>query len=53
MLQAAGAAIGLKALDALDGLVIAQKPPAFPRGSIIRTILADVNPDAIGATLFH
>jgi len=53
MLQAAGAAIGLKALDALDGLAIAQKPPAFPRGSIIRTILADVNPDAIGATLFH
>ena len=53
VLQIAGAALGLRALHAFDGAVFAQKPPAFPRGSIIRTILADVNPDAIGATLFH
>jgi phosphotriesterase-related protein len=53
VLQIAGAALGLRALHAFDGAMFAQKPPAFPLGSIIRTILADVSPDAIGATLFH
>jgi predicted metal-dependent phosphotriesterase family hydrolase len=53
VLRLAGSALALKALDALDGLAFAQSPAAFPRGSIIRTLLADVNPNAVGATLFH
>ncbi len=59
-LLVAGAGFGL--VTALPGgarLVAAGQRPAatvtFPRGAIIRTILKDVSPEALGggATLFH
>jgi len=52
MLYVLGASLGPLALSGFDTLS-AQRGPTFPRGSVIRTILADVDPTTIGATLFH
>ena len=56
-----GAGLGMWAMLREEASMAAQAPrasrgtPAFPRGAVVRTILKDVTPDALGhgATLFH